>query len=328
MIMTNSVLPWDEIQIPNHHDDYNVRLVKDCGIIQSYWGRDKIGRSLFLIALEGDHRAQFLEQKVILNEIQVDLQQAEKSGHQNLVLLLERDADSDLFLALCESLCDSIKEISKSDIALAVALVHLKRWKTFLAGKNARILSPEVVRGLFAELCFLRQLYAKTLSHRDAITAWYGLDKIHQDFIFYNRAVEVKSLYGTDRNTVQISSEDQLESVQEHLFLVIYLLNDHTDPLQADSLNGLVKKIENELVDPELKDEFLNRLGNFGYSPMPEYEKPMFAISRIQPYRVISDFPKIVRSKLMGGIKKVTYQIELEYIESLTCDMNEVLGGS
>ena len=324
--MTNSFLPWDEIHIPDHHDDYTVRLVKDCGIIPSYWGRDKTGRCLFLITLEGDHRAQFLEQKIILNEIQVDLQQAVKTGYQNFVLMLERDADSDLFRALCESLCESIKDLSESDVALAVALAHLKRWKTFMAGKNARTLSPEVVRGLFAELCFLRQLYAKTLSHKDAITAWYGLDKIQQDFIYYDRAVEVKSLYGTDRNTVQISSEDQLESVQDHLFLVIYLLNDHADPLQADSLNGLVKKIENELVDSELKDEFLDRLGNFGYSPIPEYEKPMFSISRIQPYRVISDFPKIVRSELMGGIKKVSYQIELEYIETFTCDMNEVLG--
>lgn len=324
--MMNNPLPWDEIQKPDELNDYRVRLVKNCGVIPSYWGKDHAGHYLFLIRLEGEHREQFLEQKIILNQIKVDLRQAEKLSYQNLVLTLERDADSDLFLALCESLCESLKEVNKSDIALAVALVHLKRWKTFLAGKNTRLLSPEVVRGLFAELCFFRQLYSTTLSHKDAFTAWYGLDSVQQDFIFYDRAIEIKSISGTDRNTVHISSEDQLESLQDKLFLVIYLLNENTDPLNANSLNSLVRKIEAELEDPELRIEFLNRLANFGYSPLTEYDKPMFVISKQHQYRVNTEFPKIVRSKLKG-IQNVSYQIQLEYIDSFACAIDEVLGG-
>ncbi|WP_254229107.1 PD-(D/E)XK motif protein [Agrobacterium salinitolerans] len=39
-----------------------------------------------------------------------------------------------------------------------------------------------------------------------------------------NTAVEIKSLSGTERSTVRISSEDQLESLNDNLFLRIYRL--------------------------------------------------------------------------------------------------------
>lgn len=45
-----------------------------------------------------------------------------------------------------------------------------------------------------------------------AVEAWLGPEKSHQDFIFGNTAVEIKSLSGTERSTVRISSEDQLKS--------------------------------------------------------------------------------------------------------------------
>src|SRR3546814_15120322 len=86
-------------------------------------------------------------------------------------------------------------------------------------------LSIEEVRGLFAEIVFLTELIDRQMSSSDAVEAWLGPERSHQDFIFGNTAVEVKSLSGAERSSVRISSEDQLESLNDALFLRVYRLS-------------------------------------------------------------------------------------------------------
>lgn len=323
--MTTKPLPWDEIRTPD--TDYNVRAVANGGAIPAFWGRDTDGRCLLLLRLDGDHRALFAENTISVHGVKVDLQQDRTTDRQNLVLTLERQADGDLFCALCDSLVEGLRPVTRPDAALGVAMAHIRRWKAFMAGRNARLLSAEEVRGLFAELTFLSELYDGQLDHRQAVTAWTGADQIHQDFIFGSRAVEVKSLLGTDRSTVRISSEDQLETVQEHLFLLTYRMREVTDAQQGQSLNELVRSIETELQDAEAIEEFGRKLATLGYTPIQEYDKPRFIVSGRQAYRVQDGFPKIVRSTLPEGIVKVAYQIEIEKIEPFGCAFNELLEG-
>src|SRR3546814_19068659 len=103
---------------------------------------------------------------------------------------------------------DWSSDVCSSDLTLA----HSRRWKTFLSGRSQH-LSIEEVRGLFAEIVFLTELIDRQMSSSDAVEAWLGPERSHQDFIFGNTAVEVKSLSGAERSSVRISSEDQLESL-------------------------------------------------------------------------------------------------------------------
>lgn len=318
-------LPWDDIRTPD--SDYNVRLIPGGGIIPAFWGRDTEGHCLFLISLEGDHRKAFAEGRTSAHGIDVDLQKDTASNRQNLVLTLERQVDADLFCALCESLFESLRIVDRPESALSVALTHIKRWKAFLAGRNARLLSAEEIRGLFAELTFLTSLSDGHLSQADAVSAWTGADRVHQDFVFADRAVEVKSLSGTDRSTVRISSEDQLESVQDRLFLVTYRLRDVLDAAQGHSLNELVSAIAVSLTDAAAIDEFERRLAAYGYLPLPEYDRPRLLVAGIQGYRVEEGFPRIVRSALPAGISHVKYQIEIERIAPFGCPFDDVLKG-
>ncbi len=321
----NRSLPWDDIKTPA--SDYNVRLIPGGGVVPAYWGRDVDGHCLFLLSLEGDHRGLFAEGRTSVHGIDVDLQQDSTSERQNLVLTLERQADTDLFCALCESLFECLRPVSRPEAALSVALTHIKRWKAFLAGRNARLLSAEEVRGLFAELTFFSGLYKGPLDHAGAASAWTGADRIHQDFIFADRAVEIKSLSGTDRSTVKISSEDQLESIQDKFFLVTYRLREAPDAGEARSLNGLVEIIEGELGDADAIEEFGRKLGTYGYAPLQEYDKPKFIVSGVEAFRVTDDFPKIVRSALPTGVTRVLYQLEMEAIKPFSCKFSDVLEG-
>jgi len=323
--MTTRTTPWDEIGNPEA--DYNVRRVAGSGTVPLYWGKDYAGHCLFVVELEGDHTEQFRRDGTSVHGINVDLRRLDTTASQGLVLTLENHVDKDLFMGLCKTLVASLQPATNSATALAVALVHIKRWKAFLAGRKSRLLSAEEIRGLFGELLFLRSLYQNHLDQKAAIEAWCGPDRTHQDFIFGNTAVEVKSLSGRERSTVRISSEDQLESLCDDLFLMIYRLSDMPDSDRSLSLNGLMHLIENELTDATAIEELPKRLASYGYVEMREYDQPVFVVTAQHAYRLADGFPRLVRSDLQDGIVRVRYEIELEKIAAFECDPTQAWGG-
>lgn len=322
--MMSRSTPWEQIAEPR--TDYNVRRVADTTEIPFYWGKDTAGQCLFIIELEGDHTSQYRRDVTRLNGISVDLRNGDNQSQQRLVLTLERNVDSDLFLGLCETLITTLATVIDSAVALSVTLQHLKRWKAFLAGKKARMLTNEEIRGLFAELYVLRQLYLRRLTQDEAVDAWCGADESHQDFIFGNVAVEVKSLSGRERSSVRISSEDQLEALVDNLFLMTVRLIDMPDTETACSLNDMVALIEQELVTAEAIEKFSEKIAGCGYLALADYDKPSFTVGNANLYRVTAGFPKIIRSQVAQGLFHVSYDIQLEAIAPFVCEDNEVFG--
>lgn len=299
-ITMSSALPWDDIGVPAR--DYTVRKIAAGGAIPLFWGRDTAARCLLIVELEGDHEEEFRRGAVEIHGIGVDLRDGDVPNQQRLVLTLDRTVDQDLFLGLCQTLINALERAGASPEAMTVALAHIRRWRAFLAARKSRRLSDEEVRGLWAELQYMRALYANRLTAVEAVDAWTGDDMLQQDFIFGNTAVEVKSLYGRDRNTVRISSEDQLTTVVDELFLVTHRL---TIAAGAVSLNALVKSVEDELADAEALEQFSQKLADFGYLPIAAYDTPEFVVAERQTYRVEEDFPRLVRAELPPGIARV-----------------------
>jgi len=323
--MTSRPVPWDDIRTPER--DYNVRLVGGSGIVPLYWAKDVEGHCLFVIELEGDHTDQFRKNSPSVHGIRVDLRMLDATRGQGLVLTLEQHVDKDLFFSLCQTLVQSLQEVKESPVALAIALAHMKRWKAFLAGKKKRLLSAEEIRGLFGELQFLRMLYREQLDEKTAVEAWCGPDRIQQDFIFGNTAVEIKTLSGRERSAVRISSEDQLEALCDDFFLMVFRLSDMPESERALSLNEAVRRIESELSDADTLEELGVRLGAYGYVEMREYDKPRFVVSGQHTYRVVDGFPRLIRSAMPDGIARVSYDIELEKIAPFACDTAQIWGG-
>lgn len=316
--------PWNDIAVPG--SDFNVRRVESGAAVPCYWGRSADGACLFIIELEGDHSAQFRKDNTTVRGISVDLR-AGAPGLQRLVLALEQQVDRDLFEGLCRTLASALTHASDASSSLAVALAHLRRWKAFLSGRGGRHLSPEEVRGLFAELTFLLELVQRTGSAVDAVAAWLGPEMSHQDFIFGNTAVEIKSLSGAERSAVRISSEDQLESLNDALFLRVYRLSQVGEAPGAESLNGLVTGVQRALSCSSAIEAFERKLAGQGYAPLPEYDEPKFLVSEVRTFAVDDAFPRLVRSALPGGVTKVRYDIQLEAITQFACDGADVFGG-
>lgn len=315
--------PWDEITIPGA--DFNVRQVAVKTAVPCFWGRDVNGSCLFIVELHGDHAAQYRKNSVMVNGVDVDLR-AGDNGRQRLIFALEREVDRDLFEGLCRSLAFALVHATDSASSLAVSLLHLRRWKTFLSGRSQH-LSAEDVRGIFAEIVFLMELINRKIPSEVAVGSWLGPERSHQDFIFGNTAVEVKSLSGTERSSIRISSEDQLESLNDLLFLRVYRMSSLADSAVARSLNEIVLEVQLLLDEAEAVEAFDRKLVTRGYAPLPEYDQPRFVVSETLTYCVSEEFPRLVRSKLQTGIANVAYDIRLEAISSYQCDEAVIFGG-
>lgn len=314
--------PWDAIPTPKA--DFNVRLIGLRTAVPCFWGRDTTGACLFIVELKGDYGTQFRNERARLRGINVDLR-SDQRDEQRLVLTLEQLADRDLFEGLCNTLATALTHSSDSESSLAVALGHLRRWKRFLSGSSQR-LSPEEVRGLYGEISFLLELLDHGMSDVDAVSVWRGPERSQQDFIFGDSAVEIKSLAGTERSMVRISSEDQLEPLQGKLYLRIYRLSDLPDATNARTLNGIVEEAYAVLADSDAVDALDRKLAAYGYVPLPEYDRPSFVVSAVLTYHVHGEFPRLVRSRLASGIDRVSYDIRLEAIEPFKCDDTCVFG--
>lgn len=316
--------PWDDIGVPG--TGFQVRQVGADTSVPCFWGRDSQGACLFIVELAGDHAAQFRKDRTVVRGIDVDLR-TEDDTTQRLVLTLEQQVDRDLFGGLCQTLVSALANARDSTSSLAVALAHVRRWKAFMSGRAGDLLSPEEIRGLFGELTFLLELIERQFPRVEAVEAWMGPDRSHQDFIFGNTAVEIKSLSGEERSAVRISSEDQLESLQDELFLRLYRLSSMPDSDQARSLNDLVQIAQDRLDNADALDEFDRKLAAYGYAPFPDYDEPRFIVSDVTTYAVTDGFPRLARSGLPAGIANVKYMIRLEAISSFGCDGECVFGG-
>ena len=318
----NNFSPWDEIKSPN--TDYNVRKIAESSSVPLYWGKDAEGNCLFIVELEGDHTEYFFKNRVSVHGIKTDLRQLDAVSNQRLVLTLEKHVDRDLFSGLCETLIAAVSNTRDSSTGFAVVLAHIKRWKAFMAGRKKKLLSAEEIRGLFAELNFLRTLYQGRLPEKDAVQSWLGPEESHQDFVFGNTAVEIKSLSGQERNVVRISSEDQLEALSDNLFLKIYRLSVNPESDKATSLNQMVRLVENELTDADAIELFSDKTASSGYVELREYDDPKFMISGDSTYRTTSDFPRLIRSRIPEGISRVSYDIALEKLKSFKCEQEQI----
>ena len=320
--MTNRTLPWDKIDKPR--SDFNVLLIAAGRTVPVYWARDAAGRCLYLVELNGDHAEQFRNNNTSVRGIDISLRQAAPSVQQ-LVLAVDRQVDLDLFRGLCSTLTDSLEPVEDPAAALTVAQQHIKRWKLFLAGRVSGVLSQEEVRGLYAELTILRNVISAR-GEMEGLAAWCGPDRTQQDFVFDDTAVEVKAISGQERNSVRISSEDQLESLTGSLFLTVIRVA--TGSESGTSLNELVACIEQGLSEPDAADRFVGKLASFGYAPMNEYDLPKFNVLETRFFLVEENFPRLVRSTLPQGVARVSYDLEIEALVPFECDSSGVFRGA
>jgi len=309
-------LPW---RLISNGGDSKLRLLRVDAehSLDFYWGKDAEGRFLLVLRLKNAIQQILKEPVFRLAGITGDFRKSDDSGHM-LVLTLQDPAQADIFHRLCLDLVESSRNSGDEILAADVIMNRLKRWQAFLSRKNRGLLKPHEVQGMFAEVSFLAELVTgQGFSVQDAINAWVGPKEAPQDFILGKYAVEVKSICGSNRNTVRISSENQLVSHLESLFLRVFYLTEDATGNAGESLNSLVWRLKAEWQpsEPAAVLAFEDILQAAGYMELPEYDLPRYHVIRTSTYLVSAEFPKIEPSSLKPGVKNVAYDIDLSLLK-------------
>jgi len=238
----------------------------------------------------------------------------QSDGMHFLLLLLESGADWELFHALCVDLVESTERSTMPDNAVDVAITRLRRWQRFLSRGKKPGLTDEEVRGLLAELLFLRDELASRVGISTAVLSWAGPHGHPQDFAIDDRAFEIKSHLASARQAVEITSLEQLESTAPNLILVVQDLSAAQRGLAGSiSLAQLVKDIRAlaTAAGHDVLVRFDDTVEDQGYEDGRSYSDIPFLDSGRRYFKVEDNFPRIVRSRIATEIPRARYAVDI-----------------
>lgn len=267
--------------------------------------------------------------KIKVEEIKfrnIEFIRAHRKGNQvEWYLLLKEQGEWEIFLKLCNDLIDQVERIQKEETMITVIINRLKRWQKLLMNRASNQLSPEIQMGLFSELHSLFYHVSQHTTLKEAIHSWGGPDSDIQDFVFGERALEVKSHRSNRGEFVTISNPYQLYSVKKHFNLIVYALS-RTDNGQtiSDLVDMIKTELEKEMLLREI-DLLDYKTAQYGYFDMVHKFKLInFHIDKITSYELSETFPKVSIEDIPEGVTNLKYQIDLTKCEKYKVNMDSL----
>jgi hypothetical protein len=276
-----------------------------------FWGRDTDGCCALVLVVAAGTTVD--ESRPVLNGIRI-IEAPYQDDKNVFVLVLKREEDRDLFRHLCDDIVDSCRDKIDDQAFLTSTIRRAWKWHSLLRGGASQRLGPQEQQGLIGELLFLERL-VEHLTPTAAIQAWRGPLDEPKDFVFTNRAIEVKARH-VGKDAVKISSEHQLQEISgQQLSLAVIALSPATaEAVGSLSLDSLVQRVRRKMaaLDPSADEGFENRLVSAGYSIDHDYSDTWWFPAGTSAYAIRDSFPRIEAVDLPEGVSLVTYWLRLD----------------
>lgn len=309
--------PWESIPRAVS-GQFSRRRVTSESSYALFWFRDENNYPGLLIEISRNiSNTALKDAKINIRDLTIDVLDIFDADIRVLIIKLEDPSNLDVFLKLCIDLIERAANSENNEATFHMICQRLKKWQALFSGKSRSLLSPKEIQGLFAELYFIAEKMEEDSSLETIlINGWEGPQKNQHDFILEGTAVEIKSVAGHDRGKVRISSEDQLYTHMEQLFLRVYLLSKLENTERGESLNTIVSRILSMLTIRANRELFELKLHSASYIDIPEFDMPRFQVNDCLSYRISESFPRITRQSLPEGIEAVSYDLVLTSIEN------------
>lgn len=281
------------------------RRVDDTHPCDFYLGIDSRGaRELVLLAARAPDRS---AQRFRAFEVNTG---AREDGRYALTTRLRRSELRVLFGHLCEDLIESARGRTPEDV-MAFVQDRIARWETLFARDSDGLLDEASLRGLIAELLFLRDCALPAVGQSAAVHAWRGPLGNDHDFEFSQTAVEVKSV--TEAQTVTISSLEQLDEGPKPLRLSVFQLERSvSDAAPAFSAADLVGEVRDAVRDDSAARASLEeKLALAGFRDHQTYSTRWYTLSGVSHFNVVEGFPRVQRADVAPGVVDVRYGVDL-----------------
>jgi hypothetical protein len=291
-----------------------------------FWGRDANGCYLLVLKYEDvDFCDKQNHKKIEFSGIKTEFRLTSDTGETFLMFLLQETEQADIFLTLCNDLIQRTESDEEISAVTDILFSRLECWRLFLSRSKKKLLSDRQIQGLFSELKFMMNCLEWKIASPEAIVeGWHGPSGKPHDFVLSRSAVEVKSIIASQSNLIPISSENQLQTHLDRLYLSVFLLSRDVDCATGMSLNDMVRELRERLAGNNLQDAFEERLMGSGYIDIQEYDSPCFSVSNIKTYHVEEGFPSITPDMLPQGITDVSYRINFNSIVDYICDISTI----
>lgn len=187
---------------------------------------------------------------------------------------------------------------------------------------NYNSISASDLQGIFAEVYFLRYLLDNSGSDvNEILRSWQGPYGRGHDFELGSNLFEVKSRK-QGNSSVQISSEYQMDYLAgQNLFLVVCEFSVGND--EGLSIGQLILETvalirTSSGVNINLFWTALGRL-KLSYVNLDDYSDTMFALKSSTAYNCCDPgFPSIRRSEISDSIRKVKYELSLDFLNPVS----------
>ncbi len=240
-------------------------------------------------------------------------------GTWALLFILNDSMCKDIFESFCKDVVESSRNVPK-EYGPQFAYDRYIKWVYLFKPNKTNKLTKDAIQGLIGEMYALQKLFIPKYSPDSALKAWMNKSKGKQDFIQSDCWYEIKTIH-EDKDTVKISSLEQLDRDDYGLLIVIKLRKTSTESPNKITINSLYSNILEALPTFYLKKRFTEIMSNAGYSFETEYDEICFEIKSLNWYEVKDDFPRLTPSNLPNqGISSATYEILLDSISSFEVD--------
>lgn len=281
----------------------------------------------FSIAGDREFTLEFLRGCVHADEIpifeNIDIRLAEIKGLHSLTLRLTDRGLTDLFSNICSDLAVASSLAESAEGSINIFLVRLSRWAELLRRRRSDELSFNERLGLLGELCMLVWSIENCgVDAALAIRGWRGPEGDTNDIGLNNVRIEVKAQLSTQRQSLKISSLDQLDLDGRNLFIAV---NRFCPSDAGVCLKSLIAAVSSKLgVYSHWLMEFNRKLTVARYDPDACYVNEIFRLEELKIYRVDEGFPRLVRSNVQVGICNVNYEIESAKISNFLVPSSEL----
>lgn len=248
--------------------------------------------------------------------------QQRMDGSWLMVLRLRQNGLETVFGKLCQDLADAAEGVPDEKALVTLFRERLNLWKKLFQHGGSGFLQPHEIKGLIAEMLVLELLIRNGVRDvNETVSGWIGPLGADQDFMYSDRAIEVKAI-GPGAESISISSLEQLDcTVPIDLILVTLRPATPGEP-GVIGLNGLAARIEGLIAEsPEALNIFKERLLEARYVEHEFYETLLFEPTSIVAYSVKDTFPKLVRDMVPAGIVCASYSIGIDSIAEFRSDM-------
>lgn len=291
---------FDEI-LRDTKDSRTFKLISSSHPLDLYLGYNNFGKKT-LALIEENVDLSFNSTKLI--EVKINTR---NDGKKAICFSLMDDVETDIFYRFCDDIFESTKNITKKN-GLKVINNRWNRWINMFKNPHSLIMNEKEIRGLIGELVFLRDYMLKKYSIEKSIIAWMGPVSSHKDFEIDDTWFEIKTCYQSSKS-VTISSIEQLDSNIDGYLCTIELENTNKYVNGHLTLNNLVNQIYDMILDENIRQEFMNKVTEVGYSYFEEYDNYIYYCKKINKYLVNESFPRLRKENLPKEIATASYEL-------------------